>query len=268
LLVNLSAAGGISFAGVVTSFWLMAALVVNKSAVYRTRCVTPGWLPVVLAIAALLLLIACQQTMYGPVLAAQGQLGQGMQYSARGQATDAETAFHAAAVTDRYDPTPWFYLAGLHQHQWLAAESERTAREFERCVGTAVSLNRRAFSLRRQIGNWRLALFRRWNRTEHMKAAIEAYSDWVRLYPTSNLGHAQLAWAHHVAGDAGAAAREAKEALRLDSLTPHRERKLGMQQVFDSDASAIPTSDAEQLMQFLRSAARSGDSDNDGGRID
>jgi cytochrome c-type biogenesis protein CcmH/NrfG len=56
--------------------------------------------------------------------------------------------------------------------------------------------------------------------------AVEAYREAVSLYPNSALYRARLAEAYRAAGEPLAFRREAEAALRLDQLTPHRDKKL------------------------------------------
>jgi hypothetical protein len=83
--------------------------------------------------------------------------------------------------------------------------------------------------------------------------SIQAYTEWVRLYPNHALGHAQLAWAYHLAGDVPSADREAAQALRLDALSPHREKTLGQQRLYDPVGdSEGQRKNAEQTILRLR----------------
>jgi hypothetical protein len=55
---------------------------------------------------------------------------------------------------------------------------------------------------------------------------VEATRTASRLYPTNPTLHARLAEASAEIGMIGDAVKEAKEALRLDALTPHLDKKL------------------------------------------
>jgi tetratricopeptide (TPR) repeat protein len=56
--------------------------------------------------------------------------------------------------------------------------------------------------------------------------AVAAYEKAVELYPNDALCRAKLAEAYRAAGQRPEFRREAEEALRLDRLTPHADRKL------------------------------------------
>ena len=253
LLLNLSAAGGIGFAGVAVSLWLLAALVINRSTSGQRTVELPRWGGATLAVLGLFLLVACHQTMYAPVLTAQAKVSEAMDWLGRGRLDQAESMLKQAAKADPAASQSWIQLAALYHAQLLLSHSPELQARFDDAVRQAQTRNKRSFSLHRQIGNWRLALFRRTADRRQLEAALEAYGNWVDLYPTSNLARAQLAWTYHLIGDHDSAAQQAMFALQLDAATPHQERKLAVQQVYDADGTSLAGTNAEQLMQKLRS---------------
>jgi Tfp pilus assembly protein PilF len=257
LLLNLTAAGGIGFAGVAVSFWLLAALVINRSTSGQRTVELPRWGGAMLAGLVLFLLAACHQTMYAPVLTAQAKVSEAIDWLGRGRLDQAESSLRQAAEADAAASQPWIQLAALYHAQLLSSHSPELQARFDDAVRLAQTRNKRSFSLHRQIGNWRLALFRRTADRRQLEAALEAYRTWVDLYPTSNLAHAQLAWIYHLLGNHESAAEQAVFALRLDAATPHQERKLAVQQVYDADGTSLAGTNAEQLMQKLRSGGSS-----------
>jgi len=253
LLLNLSAAGGIGFAGVASTFWLLAALVVNGSPRGARSVELPRWVEVTLCLLGFVLVIACHQTMYAPVLNAQSRVGEALGWGGQGRLELAEESLEKAVKADPYGSQSWAQLAALYHMQLLSEHSPNLQARFDDAVRQAEQRNRRSFAFQRQVGDWRLALYHKWGNSEQLAAAIGAYQAWVRLYPNSNLGHAQLAWVYQIAGDSESAFAEATEALRLDAATPHKERRLAEQQVYDPEPSGLPVENAEQLMRFLRS---------------
>ena len=125
-----------------------------------------------------------------------------------------------------------------------------------------LALGKRSSAAYEDFGNWLLASFRKTNDGGQLREGIRAYRQAVELYPNSSLGHAQLAWALHLAGDLTGSSREAEEALRLDALNPHQEIKLGALKINDPALNAsgiLPATDAgnaEQLMLKLRNAKK------------
>lgn len=307
LYVNLLAAGGINFAGVAQTGWLLLALVLNQledgaagtatqgegdqedaapaeprgggclavpraGTVVRpgtrsrsdanSQSVSPGTgrglsvPPQVITgggvVLTLLLAIAYQQTMYGPVLRRQVQLAAGADDEAQLHWDRAAAAYREAAAADPYSAEPWLRLASLGQQAALAEASPERLQQFEQTTGEIVKRNPHSQVAWKQIGDWRLALYRATGDRVQLCAAIDAYARCVRLYPNGNYVHAQLAWAYHVAGNQEQAAAEAQEALRLDARNPHRERALAQQRLFDPQEDELGDENSEQWMHRLR----------------
>ena len=83
----------------------------------------------------------------------------------------------------------------------------------------------------------------------------------VKLSPNEAMAHAQLAYAYYQLNPA-AARESATEALRLDALCPHEERKLAHRRLFSDVFLAQPTDiaypgadSAEQWMLQIRNNA-------------
>ncbi len=308
LYVNLLAAGGISFAGVAQTGWLLLALVLNQweggdsgtatqgegareddregetpafeVAHFRRMGLLTRSFPMFLrsgrrpnlqdlptgrgqkvpaqAIAgggvllALLLLVAYQQTMYGPVLRRPVQLAAGAADEAESRWDLAEAAYREAAAADPYSAEPWFRMASLDHQAALADASPARLPQFEQAIAEIVKRNPHSQVVWKQIGDWRLALYRATADRVQLSGAIDAYTQCVRLYPNGNYVHAQLAWAYHVAGNREQANVEAQEALRLDARNPHRERALAQQRLVDPKKDELRDENAEQSMRRLR----------------
>jgi tetratricopeptide (TPR) repeat protein len=269
LYVNLLAAGGINFAGVAQTGWVLLALALNhldetrQAARERERPDVTGIpasvagaasRPVALGRIAIAvgLLTAFGLTMYRPVLERQILLANGMEYEARLRWDQAEAAYQAAGDVDPYAAEPWLRLAALYYHLALTSPMEKIGPKFDRAVAEIVAREPHSQAAWQQIGDWRLALYRSGGDRVQLEAALAAYAERVRRYPNSSHAHAQLAWAYHVAGQREQAAMEAQQALRLDALNPHRERKLAAQQVFEPKDSQRTGANAEQCMHRLR----------------
>ncbi len=255
LLVNLSAAGGIGFGGVATSFWLLAAMIVNASPRGHRSVDVGRHGMIVLTALGLVVLAACHQTFYSPVLASQTKINSAVAAGHRGQLERAESLLEQAIAADRFASQPWFHLAGVYHHRLLLAatldESDLRVR-FEKALQQAQRRNVRSFALQRQVGDWHLDLYRRFRDPHLLQIAVQAYRKWTELYPNSNMAHAQLAWTYHLAGDQDRADRHATLALRLNAITPHKERKLGEQRIHGGDLLDGTKATAEQQMQDVR----------------
>lgn len=255
LLVNLSAAGGIGFGGVATSFWLLAALIVNDSPRGHRSIHVGRHGMITLAALGLVVLAACHQTLYSPVLTSQTKINQAVAAGHQGRLERAETLLKQAIAADRFASQPWFHLAGVYHSRLLSTttpEASELRSRFDEAIRQAERRNVRSFALQRQVGDWHLDLYRRFRDPGLLEIALQAYRRWTELYPNSNIAHAQLAWTHHLAGNQDDADRHAALALRLNSLTPHQERKLGEQQIHGGDLFDGTMANAEQRMQDVR----------------
>lgn len=253
LTVNLLAAGGISFAGIAPSWWLLLALAVNSTEGAVSGRRVPRIVVGLLAAGALTLVAASFLTLYQPVLRCRAKLDEGLALLRVSRFADAEAAFREAADADPHSAEPWVNVATLYHGAVMDSGAGEALARFEDALADLLRRNPHAHTLRKEIGDWRLALFARWGDRRQLDEAIGAYTEALRLYPNHAYGHAQLAWAYHLAGDQPSASREADEALRLDALHPHREKKLSQQKLYDpAGKTAEPAQNAEQTMQGLR----------------
>lgn len=253
LTVNLFAAGGISFLGIAASWWLLLAIAANAGSLPWRERALPRIAAGFLAAGAALLVVLCFLTLYSPVLRCRGKLDEGTALLGLQRPAEAIAAFSTAAAADPCAVEPWNHLAALYHLAALERKDENALAHFEAAVEQALRRNPRAHTLHRQIGDWRLALFARSGEPRHLLETIGAYQEWVRLYPNHSLGHAQLAYTYHLAGDELSASRSAAEALRLDALNPHHEKKLGQQRLYDPLAdSPAQQENAEQTARRLR----------------
>jgi len=254
-LVNLLAAGGISFAGVSLTLWLLLAIALNmvenhQPARLRPRAVVWG-----LVGAAWLLFLFCHQTAYDPILRGQAFLAEA---SATRQFGRVEHALQRAAEADPHSAQPWQQLAALRHGEWIRTGNPTSEQAFDEAVDQMLLLNPRSSHLQLQVGHWQLLAFRTNNRQEHLQAAIESYHRAKTLYPNHSLAQAHIAWAAFLAQDARKASETAFTALQLDALNPHREKKLVALAISDPGPSEFPRQprrpleNAELSMLFLR----------------
>jgi predicted Zn-dependent protease len=200
------------------------------------------------------LIVACLRTAYGPVLRTPIFLSNSAQLLRLGQPDAAEEVLLEATRVDKYDPEPWRYLAALRHTRSLAVGGNPDREGFEHAAREMLRRNKRSSLAHREYGDWQLASYRVSGESAQLVLAIEAYRRAAELYPNGSFGHAQLAWALHVAGEPHSAGAEATEALRLDSLNPHREQKLAGLRIFDPALVdlGLDDRDAEQIMRQLR----------------
>lgn len=253
LMLNLLAAGGIGFTGVAVVFWLLLALSLNAREQSEQACAESAWPGFFMLPLALLSVVGCYMTMYGPVLKARAQVAEGIELQAHGQMQLALAAFERAAAADSYSAEADLAIAGLLHGQWLDTGDARLQPAFEASVERALSRQRHSHVILRQVGDWRWEQYRAGGDPERADAALDAYRQAADLYPNSAFIRAQLAWCLHESGDLLGAAQMADSALRLDGLTPHRDKKLASRRVFEPENARLEgCGDAEQLMRRLR----------------
>jgi len=261
-LANLSAAGGISFAGVSMTLWLLTALLMNETPAAKEMWTIDRKTGIALAAAAAILLVLFLQTTFQPVLNLSVSLAEAQMLLARGQLAAAEQACLAGTRIDSLSDDPWSLLAQVRQTQWLASRKHAEATGLQEAVNQRLARNRHSSVAQQEAGYLFLRAYRAAGRRQYLDQALDHFRRVVELYPSYNLGHAQLAWTLHLAGHEQEAARVAAEALRLDSVNPHSEQKLVRQQVDDpgpldaTQPAGTEGASAEHLMKLLRTGTQ------------
>lgn len=254
VLVNLLAAGGIGFPAVAAGWWLVGALAFNGAEMFSWSGSAPRWLWGLMSASSLLLIVAFYLTCYQPVFESQSRLAVAGVAGERGDSRTMLEELRAAADADPWSSAASVQLASLYHSQWLATGSPSAREEFERSTLEALRRDRRAHSLRRELGDLLVAAYGRMGDRAALGDAVALYRDAISLYPTHAPHHAQLAWALWVAGEQDTSRVAAREALRLDDLNPHREQKLAAQRltVLDAATSAGPkTSNAREWVEWI-----------------
>jgi O-antigen ligase len=218
LLVNLLAGGGINFAGVAGSLWLLAALCMAMTDRWRRLTVLPA---VIVLATAVTLCGTFYFTVYSPVLACNLALDRADTDPQR-----ADAQLHAAAIADPLNFEPLNRLAALEWEHWNRYHSEATFKRIEAYIDRAMRLNPQSAPLAEQKGDMCFEVYRQSGNEEALALAAGAFQRAVDLHPNSISTRAKLAFALAEAGDAQQAAAQAAEALRLHDLTPHADQKL------------------------------------------
>lgn len=219
LLIHLGFSGGIAFPGVATGLWLLLALALNAAA-----CGERTTRPRIGAMAlggGVVLLAACYLTGYQPTIVARTYLQRA--YAGEGNVLD---SVRKAAEADPWATEPRDLLADLLQQQWLAQPNADTLADFDRAVDRTLVRAPRSASLNHKFGLAYLECFARSPEQHLLDRAIRLLESAVSLYPNSCQKRADLAEAYLLAGDRAGYEHERDEALRLDSLTPHSDKKL------------------------------------------
>jgi len=220
LLVNLSAAGGIGFAGVSGSLWLLMAIGLNAADPHHVRPLS-GWSAWGLLAAAVALAYACYASAYGPVLRSQAAMRLSLRHPLQ-----AEEYLRQAAEADPLAAEPLNSLAALAFADWKANPRDEPQRRVEQCTDLAITRAPNSASAYRAAGDRYLEMYQRTMQPRCLEMTVAAYRRAVALYPNSAVHRAQLAVALRDAGDAAGFETERDQALRLDEATPHSDKKL------------------------------------------
>ena len=218
LLVNLLAAGGIGFAGVAGTLWLLAAI--SLVAVEPLKKL-PAWGAAAFLAAFVILGFGCYAQAYRPPLACASALG-----AAERDPVRAEKYFHDAAAADPLSAEPWSRLAGMAWGQWQEAPAPATLDRVLQNLDEAQLRDPRSASLSEFRGD---VCFRAYQQTKvpaKLAMAVAAFERSATLYPTNILTRAKLAIALAEQGKTAEATEQATESLRLDAATPHADQKL------------------------------------------
>jgi hypothetical protein len=221
LLLNLLAAGGIGFAGVAGSLWLLLAA--SSGGENRPR-VAARW-GVACATAALAGLVGmCWLTAYLPVLRCRSLLS-----LAEREPAGAGDHLLAATGADAWADEPWRELAAIDFARWAADPSDDLADRWRQEQQEVLRRRPHSSSAWLEAADRYFAAYRESAdgelRREFLDQAVTHYRRAVELYPNYPLAHASLAIALAETGqeDAG---REAIIALELHEQTPHLDQKL------------------------------------------
>jgi O-antigen ligase len=220
LLTGLMFSGGIGAPGVAGTLWLLMGLGLNTSGRNPTWTFSHRAATATLA-ASVILAGCCYMTSYRPVIGCRGALA-----AAEADPTKVQFYLEKARSTDRLSVQPPIALATLSYAQW---EVNQTAVEFdvlEKYCKEALRLSPQSASTWHQFAH----LFHRTaqvtRQPEQIDQALDAYRRAVSLYPTNCRYRADLAEILDQTGNTDGARREAAEALHLDRLTPHADKKL------------------------------------------
>jgi len=225
LLVHLLAAGGIGFPGVAGSLWLLLALGLTGD---RAKTLPRGtaWFGLIVTLA---LAVTCYSSAYGPVLRCQTAMRLARRKVAEGSglfSKDVQRLYLEAATADPLSAEPFKRLAAWALNDWTTDGSETAFRRFEDFNAQVLRRVPNSSSAWLASGDWYRRAFLTAGRQEDIEKAVDACAQAVARYPNSALCRARLAIALQDAGRHEQAREQADEALRLDRLMPHEDKKL------------------------------------------
>lgn len=244
LSINLLAAGGIGIPAVAMSLWVLLALGLNlreDRPCGRLREVGGLGPTVVLAC----LWAALAGTFFGAVMPAwkseavreAGDFAMARRPPAY---EDAREAYTRAIETDPYNVEPWVALAELEYEFWRSPEQMKRKEPvfmrpllvMDKALDPAwrnpnnLRLRRKQAALARQILSDMPDDAKPMEILALKQAIVKAWRNAAKIYPTSATLRAELAQASSEIGMYGDAVREARQAILLDGLTPHADKKL------------------------------------------
>jgi O-antigen ligase len=242
VLVNLLAAGGISFPSVALALWTLAALGQNlrtdrpcgRLREFRGRIPAFGVAAVWVAFLGIFVGAA---TPYWKAEAAMADAEEALR--TRPPALErAEAAYERAKDADIYSARPWLAMAALEYEIWSSRGAKPEDLRWKKIpieMYKAVDAPRppNAWTRHRERARMTSLLLKQIGPSLSPKEVaryradvVEASRTATRLYPTNASLQAWLAEASAEIGMIGDAAKAGAEALRLHALTPHNDKKL------------------------------------------
>lgn len=254
LWINLTAAGGVLFPGVIGVYWLFAAAIVGGCGMARARTAhAPAesngatkppaastadriehratfargpWLA--LAAASALLVGTGYYTAYLP--SAEARLAMGVARDAVKVPHLAMQYLGAAGRADLCDPEPLRRMADLALADWRTSKNPEAWQVFVSCSDEYLVRRGPSADAYQQIGVWYETAYRTSQSSPHGEKAAHSYGQVLTWYPHSAARWAQRARILDLIQQPQKARDAAREALRLDRVTPHTDRKLSTEQ--------------------------------------
>jgi hypothetical protein len=241
-VINLLAQGGIGIPTVALGMWSIVALGLNMRDDRTCGRIREydGRMPALGLAVAWSALVGTFIGLVSPYWRSEAAIERG-QTALRQRPPDfeeAERAFELAAREDGYSARPWLNLAALHWMIWRERGSKSQDVRWMKIpicydMATAPPRNPRAWTIHDErairIHDLLLEVGSRLDpaqKTKYQGKIVEATRTASRLNPTNSDLHARLAHASAEISMFSDAVNEANEALRLDRITPHADRKL------------------------------------------
>lgn len=240
--VNLLAAGGIGMPAVAMSLWLLIAAGLNlgdERGAGRLSSIESRWKAFLVA--------AAIAGLTGIFLGAVGRYWLAQTAIQRAESEllapspnfdKARNAYLKAISQDAYGSDAWLGLAELEYRYWLSRGGKASEDIWKRIdvalleglhsprTATSLDIQRRRAMYAREILARGASELTPAEIIKLRASIVNALRNAALLHPTNAMLHAELAEASADLGEYAGAIREAREALRLDSVTPHIDRKL------------------------------------------
>ena len=223
LLVHLLASGGIGIPAVAGSLWLLMGLAIFAEPAAGGEQATDRRPNAAATVIAVLLALACFLTAYRPVMTSRAEAALARQARSN---TQIESHLLAAAEADSLAAAPQRALAGWCFQRWQQEPNEDLFQRFAAANERGLQLSPRASAAWRQSGRWYRTAYESSKTQGYIEQAADAYRRAVQLYPHNATLRGQFAVTLEMAGQTAEAQTQAREALRIDRLTPHEDQKL------------------------------------------
>ena len=220
LLTGLLFSGGIGSPGVAGTLWLLMGLGLN-GATHDTVWACSRRATLAIFAAAVILACCCYMTSYRPVIACRGAMA-----AALAEPTKAQFYLEKARAADRLWAKPPTELAALLYLRWQENQAAAEFDALEECCEAALRLSPQSASTWHHFAQLFHETGQVTGQPEQINRALYAYRRAVSLYLTNCRYRANLAEILGQTGDIDGARSEAAEALRLDGITPHADKKL------------------------------------------
>ena len=234
LMLNLLAAGGVTFPAILLVILLLLAMTVDAHdirswdvSIRKIACLTG-------AVLTLVSILGFQRFTYGPLMQTRLLVAEARDLHRHGYSDQAAETLEAAGAADPSNAQPWLLLS-QHHHQALLSRDDSTAGEkMLLAMDAATDRSLRSSKQQQRFGDLALSAYRRTGDNVYLNVAVDRYERAVTLYPNGHFEHAILAWAKWVAGDTIAARQHAETSLQIDAQHPHQEQKLQSRRIHDT----------------------------------
>ena len=219
ILINLLAAGGISVPGVATTLWLLLAIIVTSAG--RDREIKLTWktgLPIFLLI---LLPLAA-----GSFLSCKSHLHSRLTLRLTNLNSDYVRSAEKAARIDPNAIEPRQSLFAIRMQQWMQSPNESNWKALQNARAELIRVNPQSSNLREFIADQEAAGFIMTRDAGLGELAKQDFEQAIRFYPNNARLRGNAAIFHHELGDDEGLELHGRQALQLDSQTPHADQKL------------------------------------------
>ncbi|EAQ78028.1 O-antigen ligase family protein [Blastopirellula marina] len=243
LMINLLAAGGISFPAVALWLWLFWGLTLgsDKDQTLQLEAFSSR---AGVALAAVVLLYGMVTVALFPVMSSFTSL-----YGVVNETFSEQVRLaKKAAAADPYSVDGPQILANVYFQAWKSSPVPPNVNGAQQAVAETLRRSPRNVSLQSWIANNYWELYQKYEDPAILKLAIERQESVCRDFPTRGYHHVELAQMYAAAGRNQEAAQQATEALRLDAMHDHSELKFENRR-FDDGRSVLT------VMQELANSA-------------